>query len=164
MDYQERDESSCLTLTEAFSIVSLSFLCGASLIIITIGTVLPFAKYIFGFHLSICWSETIANSYNTAIGRGLDVAILGVLLFSVYIIAVLLTCVHHEKRLSLDFYGWTFFVSSISMVIVISILNPIGSKPVKIMIISCIPANNVITLTKKLDNLSSQANNHVIIF
>ena len=265
MDHQERDESSCLTLTEAFSIVSLSCLCGASLIIsipafmagiqeyyvkepdlrperlmvylacgscvtstlgclqwfsyfavdyhtvrlicsvqsyvwlmvatfyfmfmlsfgiyffvrkwkqptsassipfhtkpvlsrtveitcvclslVVTGTVLPFANYIFGSHLSVCWSETIANSYNTATGRGLDVtipnvAILGVLLFSVCIIVVLLTCVQHEKRLSLDFYGWTFFVASISMVIVISILNPIGSKPVKIIILSCIPTNS----------------------
>ena len=271
MDYQERDESSCLTLTEAFSIISLSFLCGASLIIsipafvagvqkyyvkepdlrperlmvylvcgacvtsalgclqwvsyftvhshtvrlicsvqsyvwlmfatfyfmfmlsfgiyffvqkwkqptlassilfhtqpvlrtkplisktveitcvcislVVAGTVLPFANYIFGSHLSICWSETIANSCNTAIGRGLDVmipnvAILGVLLFSASIIVVLLTCVQHEKLLSLDFYGWTFFVASISMVTVISILNPIGSKLVKIMILSCIPTNS----------------------
>ena len=260
MDHQERDESSCLTLTEFFSIISLSCLCGASLIIsipavvsgiqryylkqpdlrperlmvylacgacitstlgclqwvsyfavhsrtarlicsvqsyvwlmvatfyfmfmlsfgiyffvqkwkqptlasstplrtkpvisrtveitcvcislVVTGTVLPFANYIFGFHLSICWRETIANSYNTAIGRGLDVAILGVLLFSVYIIVVLLTCVHHEKQLSLDFYGWTFFVASISMVIVISILNPIGSKPVKIITFSFIPTNS----------------------
>ena len=265
MDHQERDESSCLTLTEAFSIISLSCLCGASLIIsipavvagiqkyyvkqpdlrperlmvylacgscvtstlgclqwvsyfaahshtarlicsvqsyvwlmvatfyfmfmlsfgiyffiqkwkqptiissiplltqpvlsrtveitcvcissIVTGAVVPLAKYIFGSHLSICWRETIANSYNSAIGRGLDVmipnvAILGVLLFSVCIIVALLTCVRHEKRLSLDFYGWIFFVGSISMVIVISILNPIGSKPVKIMILSYIPANS----------------------
>ena len=265
MDHQERDESSCLTLTEAFSIIFLSFLCGASLIIsipavvagiqeyyikqpdlrperlmvylvcgacvtstlgclqwvsyfaahshtvrlicsvqsyvwlmvatfyfmfmlsfgiyfivqkwkqptlassipfhtkplisrtveitcvcvslVVTGTVLPFANYIFGAHLSICWSETKTNSCNTAIGRGLDVmipyvTILGVLLFSVCVILVLLTCVHHEKRLSLDFYGWTFFVASISMVIVISILNPIGSKLVKIMILSCIPTNS----------------------
>ena len=260
MDHQDRDESSCLTLTEAFSIVSWSCLCGASLIIsipavvagiqeyymkqpdlrperlmvylacgacvtstlgclqwvsyfavhshtvrlicsvqsyvwlmvatfyfmfmlsfgiylsvqkwkqptsasntplrtkpgisrkveitcvcislVVTGTVLPFAKYIFGFHLSICWRETITNSFNTAIGRGLDVAILGVLLFSVYTIVVLLTCVCHEKLLSLDFYGWTFFVASISMVIVISILNPIGSRPVKIITFSFIPTNS----------------------
>ena len=265
MEHQERDESSCLTLTEAFSIISLSCLCGASLIVsipavvagiqkyyvkqpdlrperlmvylvcgacvtsalgclqwvsyfaahshtvrlicsvqsyvwlmvatfyfmfmlsfgiyffvqkwkqptlassipfhtkplisktveitcvcislVVTGTVLPFADYIFGSHLSICWSETIANSCNTAIGRGLEVmipnvAILGVLLFSVCVILVLLTFIHYEKRLSLDFYGWTFFVASISMVIAICILNPIGSKLVKIMILSCIPTNS----------------------
>ena len=266
MDHQERDESSCLTLTEAFSIVSLSCLCGASLIIsipavvsgiqkyymkqpdlrperlmvylacgscvtsalgclqwvsyfaahshtvrlicsvqsyvwlmvatfyfmfmlgfgiyffafqkwkqptsassipfhtqpvlsrtveitcvcislVVTGTVVPFAKHIFGSNLSICWRETITNGFNNAMGKGLDVmmpnvAILGVVLFSVCIIVVLLTCVSHEKRLSLDFYGWTFLVASISMVIVISILNPIGSKPVKIMILSYIPANS----------------------
>ena len=266
MDHQERDESSCLTMTEAFSIISLSFLCGASLIIsisavvsgiqryymkqpdlrperlmvylacgscvtstlgclqwvsyfaahshtarlicsvqsyiwlmvatfyfmimlcfgihffafqkwkqptlasriplhtqpvlsrtveitcvcislVVTGTVVPFANYIFGSNLSICWRETIANSFNNAIGRSFDfimpnVAILGVVLFSVCIIVVLLTCVSHEKRPSLDFYGWTFLLASIAMVIVISILNPIGSKPVKIMILSYIPANS----------------------
>ena len=48
MDYHERDESSCLsnlTLTEAFSIVSLSCLCGASLIISTPAIVAGIQKY-----------------------------------------------------------------------------------------------------------------------
>ena len=127
------------------------------------GTVLPFAKYIFGSHFSICWRETITNSCNNAIGRGLDVmkpnvAILGVLLFSVCIIVVLLPCVSHEKQVSLGFYGWTFLVASISMVIVISVLIPIGSKTVKIMILSHIPANSVfvsmasLKFKKSIDN------------
>ena len=284
MDHQERDESSCLTMTEAFSIVSLSFLCGASLIIsipavvagiqkyyvkepdlrlerlmvylacgacvtsalgclqwvsyfaahshtarlicsvqsyvwlmvatfyfmfmlsfgihffafqkwkqptlasriplhtqpvisrkveitcvcislVVTGTVVPFAKYIFGSNLSICWRETITNSFNIPIGRGLDVmmpnvAILGVVLFSVCIIVVLLTCVSHEKRLSLDFYGWTFLVASISIVFLISILNPIGSKPVKIMILSYIPANSSFVSIASL-KFKQSINNHL---
>ena len=45
MDYQERDESSCLTLTEAFSLVSLSCLCGASLIISIPAIVAGIQKY-----------------------------------------------------------------------------------------------------------------------
>ena len=48
MDYQERDESSCmsnLTMTEAFCIVSLSCLCGASLIISIPAVVSGIQKY-----------------------------------------------------------------------------------------------------------------------
>ena len=45
MDHQDRDESSCLTLTEAFSIVSLSCLCGASLIISIPAVVVGIKKY-----------------------------------------------------------------------------------------------------------------------
>ena len=115
--------------------------------LVVTGTVLPLAKYIFGSHLSICWIETIANSCKTALGGGLDVmipniAILGVVLFSFSVIVMLLTCVWHEKRLSLNFYGWTFLVVSIAMAIVIGIVNPVGSKPVKLMILSFVPVNS----------------------
>ena len=134
-----------------------------SISLVVTGTVLLFAKYIFGSHFSICWRETITNSCNNAIGRGLDVmmpnvAILGVLLFSVCIIVVLLTCVNHEKQVSLGFYRWTFLVASISMVIVISILILVGSKIVKTMILSHIPANSLfvsmasVKFKKSLDN------------
>ena len=115
--------------------------------LVVTGTVVPFANYIFGSHLSVCWSETIANTCTTAFGRDLDfmipnVAILGIAVFSVSIIVMLLMCIIHEKQLNLDFYRWTFLVASIAMVIVIGFVNPIGSKQVKIMIFSFVPANS----------------------
>ena len=122
--------------------VELTYVC---ISLVVTGTVLPFAKYFFSSYLSICWSKTIANK--TAFGRGLDfmipnVAILGVAVFSVSIIVMLLMCIIHEKQLNLDFYGWTFLVSSIAMVIMICFVNLIGSKQVKIMIFSFVPANS----------------------
>ena len=77
--------------------------------------------------------------YKNAFERGLDVimpnvAVLGVVLFSVCIIVMLLV--------SINCFGWAFLVVSKAMAVVIGVVNPMRSRPVKLMILSSVPVNS----------------------
>ena len=68
------------------------------------------------------------------------VAPLGIASFSLVFVLIFQTCIHHEK---LDFYGWSYIAVSIILLIVITLVNPMGSKPMKTMILGFIPINSL---------------------
>ena len=128
-------------------VVEITFFWISSLVTVAI---VPCAKVIFGSRLCGCWIDTVTDSNRTIIEEGgMDVMVpivapLGIASFSLVIVSILQTCIHYEKHVSLEFYSRWYIVTAMILLIVITLLNPMESKPMKTMILSFIPLNSLL--------------------
>ena len=127
--------------------VEITCICISSLVT---AAIVPSAKVIFGSHLCACWIDSVTDSKKNIFEvGGMDVMVpsvtlLGIASFSLVIVLILKTCIHDKKHVSLDFYSWSYIVVIIILLVVIPFLNPMGTKPVKTLILSFIPLNSLL--------------------